>query len=173
MSTRMGDVLPRRGPGDGQSSSRSSHARGVGEGARRHVARPAACSVSSVGMTARVDLNGAHTQQERTLTLTILEAPPGLPAPTRCEAATILRWSWPSWRIASSRLTLYGLPGRSSVVRGVLRGAPDHPRPRRRRGRPAPRHPAWSREQPVNVVNEAAPSAERSTCAEDLGHRHW
>ena len=43
---RMGDVLPRRGPGDGQRGSGSSHARGVREGARRHVARPAACSVS-------------------------------------------------------------------------------------------------------------------------------
>jgi quercetin dioxygenase-like cupin family protein len=44
---RMGDVLPRRGPGDGRSGSGSGHARGVGEGARRHVARPAACSVSA------------------------------------------------------------------------------------------------------------------------------
>ena len=46
------DVLPRYGPGDGRRGSGSSGVRRVGEGARRHVARPAACSVSAVGMTA-------------------------------------------------------------------------------------------------------------------------
>jgi hypothetical protein len=41
--------------GDGQRGSGSSGGRGAGEGARRHVARPAACSVSAVGMAVSVE----------------------------------------------------------------------------------------------------------------------
>lgn len=58
-SERMGDLLPRCGPGDGRSGSGSSGGRGVGEGARRHVARPAACSVrvDSAAVSRSVTLN--------------------------------------------------------------------------------------------------------------------
>jgi hypothetical protein len=59
---RMGDVLSRRGPGDGRRGSRSGNVRGVGEGARRHVARPAACSVSAVAMTERPGITGSDVR---------------------------------------------------------------------------------------------------------------
>jgi quercetin dioxygenase-like cupin family protein len=63
-----GDVLPRRGPGDGHSGSGSSHARGVGKAARRHVARPAAYSVSAVSPAAPTQVPASMFAQSVFLT---------------------------------------------------------------------------------------------------------